>query len=255
MPRYFSEKRIAELYHGYDEVERKFRELQDRICLRTYKTNRGAEFAKHGLLRRLDTMIRAIDQVYELLPPEQEEIPSNDKVVQASMAVQAFVMNAFGCLDNIAWILVHEKTIKGKGGAELLPAEVGLGKKFVQKKLSKGFSALLKKHQTWFANLVSFRDSLAHRIPLYIPPHTVPKPNIKRYNELEKAKWEEPAKSDPEEYERVKAEQLKLCQFVPGMMHSIFEDSPQVEFHSQLLNDFVTIDEYARGLLDELDHV
>lgn len=253
MARYFSNPRITELYARLDEIEDKFRELQDRICLRTYKTDRGAEFAKHGLLRRLDTMVRAIDQVYDLLPPEQEEIPSTDKVVHASMAIQAFVMNAFGCLDNIAWVLVYEKAIEGKGGARLTAQEVGLGKKYVQKKLSTEFMALLHKHQAWLANLVSFRDSLAHRIPLYIPPYTVPKLNVERYNELEKAKGEEPAKSDPEEYEKVKVEQLKLCQFVPGMMHSIFEDSPQVEFHSQLLNDFVTIDEYARGMLDELD--
>jgi hypothetical protein len=28
---------------------------------------------------------------------------------------------------------------------------------------------------------------------------------------------------------------------------------PHVEFHSQLLNDYVTIDEYGRTLLEELD--
>lgn len=95
--------------------------------------------------------------------------------------------------------------------------------------------------------------TLAHRIPLYIPPYVVPKPNAQKYNELEKAKWEEPARSDPIEYKKVKAEQLALCQFVPGMMHSIFAESPQVEFHSQLLNDYVTIDEYGRTLLQELD--
>jgi hypothetical protein len=81
----------------------------------------------------------------------------------------------------------------------------------------------------------------------------VPNANVEKYDQLEKAKWEEPAKSNPEEYEKVKAQQLELCQFVPGMMHSIYEESPQVEFHSQLLNDYVTIDEYARTLLEELD--
>ena len=94
---------------------------------------------------------------------------------------------------------------------------------------------------------------LAHRIPLYIPPYVVPKANIAKYNDLEKKKWEEPAISDPVEYEKAKKAQLDLCQFVPGMMHSIFEESPQVEFHSQLLNDYVTIDEYGLTLLEELD--
>jgi hypothetical protein len=253
MAGYFSAKRAAELNAERNEVEKQFRELRDRIHTRTYKTNRGAEFAKHGLSRRLDTLVRAIDQVYELLPPEQEEIPPRDNVVDASMAIQAFVMNAFGCLENIAWVLVHEKDIKGKGGAELGPMEVGLGKKYVHKRLSKEFSALLTKHQDWLANLISFRDSLAHRIPLYIPPYTVPQQNVEKYNQLDKKKWEEPARSDPKEYEKLKTEQLKLCRFVPGMTHSIFEEAPQVEFHSQLLNDYVTIDEYARTLLEELD--
>jgi hypothetical protein len=41
-----------------------------------------------------------------LLPPAQEKIPERDVVVDAAIAIQAFTMNAFGCLDNIAWILV-----------------------------------------------------------------------------------------------------------------------------------------------------
>jgi hypothetical protein len=130
---------------------------------------------------------------------------------------------------------------------------VGLGKKVVQKKLTREFQAYVDSKHKWFSNLIEFRDSLAHRIPLYIPPYVVPKANIDKYDELEKAKGEDPAKSDPAEYEKVKAAQLALCQFVPGMMHSIFEESPQVEFHSQLLNDYVTIDDYGLTLLEELN--
>ncbi len=253
MAAYFSAKRVAELKAGRDQVKRQFRELSNRIHARTYKTNRGAEFAKHGLSRRLDTLVRAIDQVFELLPPEQEDIPPRDKVANAGLAIQAFVTNAFGCLENIAWVLVHEKDIKGKGGAELEPKEIGLGKKYVRNKLSKEFLTLLDKHQDWLANLIDFRDSLAHRIPLYIPPYTVPQQNVEKYNELDKKKLQEPAKSDPKEYEKLKTEQLKICRFVPGMTHSIFEEAPQVEFHTQILNDYVTIDEYARTLLEELN--
>ena len=35
------------------------------------------------------------------------------------MAIQAFLMNAFGSLDNLAWILVFEKNVKGKKGKGL----------------------------------------------------------------------------------------------------------------------------------------
>jgi hypothetical protein len=253
MPAYFSAERVEQLLTGQEEVHRHFADLREKMCMRTYKTERGAEYAKHGFCRRLETLVRSIDRVYELLPPDQEQIPERDVVVDAAIAIQAFTMNAFGCLDNIAWIWVYEKDIKNSDGSELDKKDVGLGKKKVRNKLTKEFQAYLDKKQPWFGNLIDFRDSLAHRIPLYIPPYVVPKANIDKYNELEKAKWEEPARSDPVEYEKVRMAQLALCQFVPGMMHSIFEESPQVEFHSQLINDYVTIDEYGLTLLEELD--
>jgi hypothetical protein len=252
MANYFSAERIAELNAGHREVYRQFRELQERFFLRTYKSERGAEYAKHGFCRRLETLVRTIDQVYELLPPQQEKIPDRDNVVDGTIAIQAFTMNAFGCLENIAWVWLYEKNVKNDDGTDFDPMDVGLGKKKLRKALTQQFRDYLDRKRDWLENLIEFRDSLAHRIPLFIPPYVVPMANAAKYREFEKAKWEEPARSDPEEYEKVKAEQLKLCQFMPGMTHSIFEAS-QVEFHSQLLNDYVTIDEYGRTLLNELD--
>jgi len=253
MANFFSADRVAQLLAEKEEIQRQFAELREAMCMRTYKTARGAEYAKHGFCRRLETLVRSIERVYELLPPDQQEIPSREFVVDAAIAIQAFVMNAFGCLDNIAWIWVFEKEIKNSDGSDLERLEVGLGKKKVKNKLTKEFQAYLDSRQQWLGNLINFRDALAHRVPLYIPPYVVPERNIPKYNELEKAKWEEPAKSDPVSYEKIKTEQLQLCQFVPGMMHSIFDQSPQIEFHSQLLIDYVTIDEYGRTLLQELD--
>jgi hypothetical protein len=96
-------------------------------------------------------------------------------VVDAAIAIQAFTMNAFGCIDNIAWIWVHEKDIKNGNGTELQRKHVGLRKPKVHDKLTKEFQAYLATRQDWFDSLVDFRDSLAHRIPLYIPPYVVPK--------------------------------------------------------------------------------
>lgn len=250
---YFSAKRITELHAAREEIHRKFNSLREKLVLRTYNTDRGAEFAKHGFARRLETLVRTIDVVYELLPPEQEQIPQREDVVDAAIAIQAFTMNAFGCLENIAWIWLYEKDVRNGNGTPLDIHEVGLGKKKLRKSLTPQFRTYIDGKQAWFGNLISFRDSLAHRIPLYIPPYVVPKPNEQRYSELEKAKFQEPARSDAMEYEKLKDEQLQLCQFLPGMMHSIYEDAPQVEFHSQLLNDYVTIDEYGCTLLTELD--
>jgi hypothetical protein len=191
--------------------------------------------------------------LFRLLPPELEQIPPRDDVVDATIAIHAFTTDAFGCLENIAWIWLYEKDVKNEDGTALDLREVGLGKKKFRKSLTPQFRAYIDGKQEWFGNLISFRDSLAHRIPLFIPPYVIPKLNVAKYDELEKAKFIEPALSDPVEYEKVNAEQLKLCQFLPGMTHSIYKDAPQVEFHSQLLNDYVTIDEYGYTLLEELD--
>ena len=56
---------------------------------------------------------------------------------------------------------------------------------------------------------------------------------------------------DFEEYDRLQAEQQKLGFFRPWMTHSIFEGR-QVVFHTQL-TDYVTIDEYSRTMLEELE--
>jgi hypothetical protein len=93
---------------------------------------------------------------------------------------------------------------------------------------------------------------LAHRIPLYIPPYFVRPEDEEEYKRLELASMEAASKGGFEEYDRLQAEQQKLGFFRPWMTHSLFQGSPQIVFHAQLLTDYVTVDEYARTMFDEL---
>jgi hypothetical protein len=97
---YFSAQRIAELRQGRNEVRPQYRKLSEKYLARQYKNNRGAEFAKHGFCRRMETLVHITENVFDLLPPELEAIPDRDDVVSATVAIQAFTLNAFGCLDN-----------------------------------------------------------------------------------------------------------------------------------------------------------
>jgi hypothetical protein len=209
----------------------------------------------HGFCRRLGTLIRAIDQVYEILPPERDDIPERDEVVDATISIQSFVFNTFGCLDNLAWIWVYEKDLKGKDGADVDPTWVGLGKnnKHVRQSFSDEFRTFLESRQNWFDAIKGFRDSLAHRIPLYIPPYIVASENMDEYNRLERASGEALQRVDVKEYDRLQAEQKKLGRFRPWMTHSQYEKAPSIIFHTQLLSDYVTIDEFGRTMLEELD--
>lgn len=256
MDRYFNDKTIEQLRAGQDEVHQQFIDLREKFITRNYRTDRGREFAFHGFSRRLGSMARAVDLVYEKLPPELDEIPQRDTVVDATLAIQAFVMNAFGCLDNLAWIWVCEKPVTDGNGKELTALKVGLGPKSkeVRASFSKEFSAYLDKRQGWVdGHLKGFRDSLAHRIPLYIPPFIVTPETVDIYNGLERDSIDALRRRDFEGYDKLQAEQKALGVWRPWMKHSVIEKSPQAVFHAQLLQDYVTIDEFGREMLAELE--
>ncbi len=257
MTDYFSAADIAALEQGRNEVQRQFAELRELYFLRTYQTERAREYASHGFCRRLDTLVHAINFVFELLPPGRVDIPDNDDVVAATICIQSFVFNALGCLDNLAWIWVHEKGLKGEDGKELKNDWVGLGPRYryVRKSFSSEFRAYLKKRKEWFGHLTGFRDSLAHRIPLYIPPYIVGSESMDQYERLESDSFEALKRGDHQEYDRLRSEQKKLGHFRPWMTHSQFEKAPTAVFHWQLLQDYVTIDEFGREMLEELDRL
>jgi hypothetical protein len=109
MSSYFSEKQIAELYESHSNANQQFATLRQRFLVRQFKSGSADEHAKHGFSRRLGTLIRVIDLVFQQLPPESADIPDRDTTVDATIAIQSFVLNTFGCLDNLAWIWVLEK--------------------------------------------------------------------------------------------------------------------------------------------------
>lgn len=251
---YFNKEHIDKLYAGQKNMRRRHNDLREQLLTRIYKSERGREFAYHGFCRRLGTMARAVDLIYEQLPPELEDIPPRDTVVDATIAIQSFVMNAFGCLDNLAWIWVCEKPVL-KDGKELDPVKVGLGPKSkeVRASFSQEFVTYLESRQEWVDNhLKGFRDSLAHRIPLYIPPFIVTDETVDRYNELEKQSAQAMRNLDVKAYEELQATQKALGLWRPWMTHSVAEKSPSAVFHAQLIADYMTIDEFGRAMLDEL---
>jgi hypothetical protein len=253
--RYFTDDHIRDLAKGRREVTTQFRDLREKFLVRNNATERGGEFIKHGFCRRLGTIVRSIDQVFEHLPPETEKIPERDEVVDATIAIQSFVMNCFGCLDNLAWIWVYEKDVRNPDGTELNPLNVGLAKKnkTVRNTFSKGFVDYLDSRQDWVDYLKGFRDALAHRIPLYIPPFIVDPKTVGEYNRLDAEAIEALRAHDFEGYDKLRAEQQGYGFFRPWMTHSQTEDAPAVVFHEQLLRDYVTIDEMGRTMLDELN--
>jgi hypothetical protein len=254
MAGYFDDKAIHNLWKGFDDVPGRFRKLQGKFLARPYKNPRAREFAYHGFCRRLDTMIRCVDKVFAKLPPELDAIPSRDVAVDAAIAIQAFVLNAFGCLDNLAWIWVEEKPVTDKNGDLLDRMRVGLGKKSteVRDSFSPDFVAYLDKRQPWVDHLKGFRDALAHRIPLYIPPFIVDPKLVDEFDRLEEESVAALGRLDSERYDRLLAQQKALGFYRPWMTHSASEKAGVIQFHSQMLADCLTIDGFGREMLTEI---
>jgi hypothetical protein len=68
----------------------------------------------------LKTMARCIQNVFALIQPERQELPTVDELSDATINIQSFVFNSYGAIDNLAWIWVSEKGQKRGDGTPIL---------------------------------------------------------------------------------------------------------------------------------------
>jgi hypothetical protein len=233
------------LHNTYATLQGRLDALATAYASFPYKTKAGTQYAHHGFLRRFNTMHHCVERVFDIIPPEQDKKPPDGILYDATVFIQSFVVNSFGALDNLAWMWVSEKPLK------LDRKKIGLGPKCnaVRRSFSADMRAHLTEHDSWFDDVIDFRDALAHRISLYIPPFVVSLKDEDAHKALEARKREV---SDIEEYERLTAEQRKLERFHPIMKHALDDNKPPVPFHFRMVNDFRTVEEIAERVMAEL---
>jgi hypothetical protein len=252
---YFTPDVLEKLQQEYALVQGRYEKLLLSYNNRNYRFPLAKEYAQHGFLRRLGTLARCIENTFRALPPERdEEIPTREERVDATINIQAFIFNIFGAIDNLAWIWVIETELNKKDGSPLSNAHVGFGPKnfYVRQSLPPAIQEYLKTMDPWFRGLEDFRHSLAHRIPLYVPPYTVDPSDEREWQALEQQIFAASLRGDASTKARIEAEQKRLCRFRPWMKHSYSEQSRPIVFHAQLVTDFMTLEEFAIKLLPEL---
>lgn len=252
---FFKPEDIEKLIEGLAKVGSDRDNLVLRYLAYPYRTAIAEEHAKHGFSRRVSTMRRCIENVFSVIPPDLDRIPSKDDTNDAVIAIQALVMNTFGCIENLAWIWAHEASVAQADGSPLEPKMIGLRaqNKAVWNSMRPEFRKYLVERRPWFAHLTNFRDALAHRIPLYIPPYAVDPKNFDKYREYEKQATDAIKAMDMEKYDSLMTEQRKLCFFRPWMTHSFAEKARHIVFHPQILADYNTVIELGGKMADELD--
>jgi hypothetical protein len=108
---YFAQAAIDSLSADFAAMAQRRDEVLNAFLARAYQVPRAREFAAHGVSRRLKTMTHCIENLFGILPPERDDYPSMDELTDGVVYIQAFIFNAFACLDNLAWIWVCEKKL------------------------------------------------------------------------------------------------------------------------------------------------
>jgi hypothetical protein len=196
----FSSRDLRALRDSCETLQGRLDTLADAYASFPYTTKAGRDYATQGFLRRFNTMHHCIERVFEILPPEQDGKPTDAILYDATIFIQSFVTNTFGTLDNLAWIWVSEKPLN------LSRNKIGLGPKCedVRASFSAEMRGYLTAHDEWFADVIDFRDALAHRISLYIPPFIVSVEDTFEHETLEARKR---VTKDTAEFDRLCAEQ------------------------------------------------
>jgi hypothetical protein len=252
MAPFYNKEDLEKFSKSFSELNKKHDDLFLAVMALPLKTEQAEIYRRYGVMRRIRTLFYGINAVYEVIPPELDGVPETSKVIAAATQIQAFVLNVFGLMDNLAWVWIHEKQIKYKD-KEVPATMVGLGPKneFTRSTFSMPFQEYLKSLDEWRNIQEEFRHSLAHRIPLYIPPYTVTRENTEKYEALELAMREAIKARQWDKYEALERDQANLSKFLPIILHS--PDKPFIYFHAQLLADFATVDELTRNFMKELE--
>jgi hypothetical protein len=252
----YSAEQIADFSTSLEEWIARESDLSERLILRAYKHERSKTLAAHGATRRLRTLVRCIEQVYNLVPPATVS-PLQVEIEDAAVWLQAFMINTYGVIDNYARLWVWEADIQHKGKS-IKPMKIGLtpAHKIVRQSLSTQMQAYLATTDDWFAYLENYRHALAHRIPLYIPPKRMDEDAAKEWRRLEVESLEALKARDMDRYGQLRGQQSLLGAFQPWMMHSFGpneNDGKPVLFHPQMICDLASVVEIGEKMLHELD--
>jgi len=245
---YYDYEALTKLDEAYQSLDFEKNELLLNFTQFPFSSDTAREFAHHGFLRRVGILNKCIHNIFSITPADQVARISSEQANDVSINLQAFVVNIFGCLDNIAWVWVHHKQIKiDKKQVGLKPKHTAL-----RKTLSPTFRQTLESFNPWFEYIENYRDALAHRIPLYVPSFSLNPEDAELYKELEAQKWSALKAGQVAKSDAINEQQDKLGRFYPWMHHSFSEEGKAMAYHAQIMADWKTIIHLGEHFMIEL---
>jgi hypothetical protein len=212
---------------------------------------KAREFLHHGACRRLKTIRKCLENVYAICPVSRINKLNDDELSNIQINLHAFMVNVHGLLDNAAWVYVFENSLensigRGRFGVDLFKSET-------QKHLPSKVSSYLTtdKIRSWHSDYAkNYRDALAHRIPLYVPPARMTDAEMVRDNEIDDESMRAIMAKDFDLADKLEAERATIGKICPAFIHSFSESKAPlaVLFHAQMIADSNTCIEILEQL-------
>lgn len=224
--------------------------LERSLIFYQFKVPAAREMMQHGVSRRFSNLEHTLGRVFEVIPPEADA-PSPRDLQDATAFLQAFVINIFGVVDNLAWLWALEADVRDRG-QPVHRMRIGFTPDHLvmRASVSERTRSCLERADRWFGYQEDYRHALAHRIPLYIPPSTVDEADVEEFQRLESVAIAKGPGS--EHWTEMLGALRKLGTFEPLIMHSYGEGARPIKFHGQMINDFATVTEIGEHVAQDL---
>ncbi len=216
------------------------------------KSPRARVFLTQGVMRRLGLIEHALDRIYDIFPPERSEFLSKIETNDLTSFLQAFVINVYGILENIAWVCVLEGS---HPDPVLEHHKIGIFKKSTQQYMPQRLVGYLKSEslKQWYDEYARiYRDSTAHRIPPYLPSVKMTPEDCENYKRLEAGAMHALCNEmNIDMHEQLKSEQATIGSITAVVALSLGgeDHTPPILLHPQLICDTLSVHE----ILEQFD--
>jgi hypothetical protein len=209
------------------------------------------EHMLHGVSRRIMVLKRSVENIFDLFPPSTTKPLPTDTLSDVQINLHAFVMNLYGVFENWAWAYYHRHDLQGEIRDR---RQVGMFSTTMSPYLPRVIREYLSSEvmAAWQRDyLKNYRDALAHRIPLYIPPANFTSEESERYSLLEVEKLSSLRARDLIRFEGICLEEESIGVASPMFMHSFSEggEVKAILLHPQVLSDSNTVVEFGTKFL------
>lgn len=250
----YSEENLEKINDKFGEVNHVHDQLVSQLLSfqHTLENERAREYLLQGVGRRLETLTRCLHNIFTIFPADRVEKLARDDLADVGINLHAFFINIAGVFDNLGWVFVYENNLLGRPREGKIDKNgVGLFNAKTQKYLKVELKNYLNTDpiKSWYVDYSkNYRDSLAHRIPLYVPPATLNKAQGKAFEDIEadKKKLNFGNLADLTKYDELLEKQMQLGDVSMFFAHSIEEGCRPAFFHAQIIADYFTIEEVIK---------